>query len=68
MHPFAAPVCGCHTPPLCSLLVFGLWGLCACCASAEKIVNPIMKKVYQASGEGGAPAGGDEEDFGHEDL
>jgi len=34
----------------------------------EKIVNPIMKKVYQASGEGGAPAGGDEEDFGHEDL
>ena len=47
-----------------------LWlvGLCACCASAEKIVNPIMKKVYQASGEGGAPAGGDEEDFGHEDL
>ncbi len=39
--------------------------------SAEKIVNPIMKKVYQATG--GAPGGaggeeGDEEDFGHDDL
>ncbi len=35
----------------------------------EKIVNPIMQKVYQASG--GAPgggAGGEDEDFGHDDL
>ena len=37
---------------------------------AEKIVNPIMKKAYQASG--GAPEGaaeeGADEDFGHDDL
>jgi endoplasmic reticulum chaperone BiP len=35
----------------------------------EKVVNPIMQKVYQASGgaPGGAP-GGDDEDFGHDDL
>jgi hypothetical protein len=39
---------------------------------AEKIVNPIMKKVYQAAGGAEGGAGGDEEggdeDFGHDDL
>jgi hypothetical protein len=41
-----------------------------CSPPAEKIVNPIMKKVYQASGgaEGAPGAGGDDEDFGHDDL
>ena len=37
--------------------------------AVEKVVNPIMQKVYQASG--GAPpggAGGDEDDFGREEL
>jgi len=36
----------------------------------EKVVNPIMAKVYQASGgaPGGAPAGGDDESFGEEEL
>ena len=36
----------------------------------EKVVNPIMQKVYQQTGgaPGGAPGGGDDEDFGHDDL
>ena len=41
---------------------------CRCRVSpAEKIVNPIMKNVYQASGAGGSE-GGEEEDFGADDL
>jgi len=34
----------------------------------EKIVNPIMQKVYQAAGGAPGGAGGDDEDFGHDDL
>ena len=43
--------------------------------AVEKVVNPIMQKVYQASGgapgggmPGGGAAGGDDEDFGREEL
>jgi heat shock protein 5 len=46
--------------------------------TVEKVVNPIMAKVYQAAGGaggaggmpnfGGAGAGGADEDFGHEEL
>lgn len=37
----------------------------------EKVVNPIMAKVYQKTGgapPGAGPAGGDDEDFGNEEL
>jgi len=32
----------------------------------EKVANPIMRKVYQSTG--GAPEGGDDEDFGDDEL
>jgi len=32
----------------------------------EQVANPIMRKVYQ--GQGGAPGGDDEEDFGDDEL
>ena len=38
------------------------------CVPAEKIVNPIMKNVYQAGGGAGGAEGGEEEDFGADDL
>jgi len=34
----------------------------------EQIANPIMRKVYQSSGAPGGPAGGDEDDFGDDEL
>jgi hypothetical protein len=37
----------------------------------EKIANPIISKVYQGSGAGGAPGGapeGEDAEFGHEEL
>jgi heat shock protein 5 len=34
----------------------------------EQVANPIMRKVYQGSGTPGSAAGGDEEDFGDDEL
>jgi len=34
----------------------------------EKVANPIMKKVYASSGTPGGQAGGDDEDFGDDEL
>lgn len=63
--PVLSNVCCVRIPLLNSVV-----GVCpqAKLKEVEKIVNPIMQKVYQAAGGAPGGAGGDDDDFGSDEL